>query len=78
MGELFGADRTLITKHLRKIFKVNELEEDSVCINFAHTTQDGKNYHTNFYRLEAILAVGYRVNSTPLICNSGILSWINF
>lgn len=63
MGELFGVDRTVITKHLKKIFEVNELEEDSVCANFAHTAQDGKNYHTNFYRLEAILAVGYRVNS---------------
>jgi hypothetical protein len=63
LGELFGVDRTVITKHLKKIFEVNELEEHSVCANFAHTAQDGKNYQTNFYRLEAILAVGYRVNS---------------
>lgn len=39
------------------------MKEDSVCAIFAHTAEDGKNYETKFYRLEAVLAVGYRVNS---------------
>lgn len=61
---LFGVDRSVITKHLKNIFETLELEENSVCAIFAHTAEDGKNYDTKFYRLEAILAVGYRVNST--------------
>ena len=61
---LFGVDRSVITKHLKNIFETLELEENSVCAIFAHTAEDGKNYDTRFYRLEAILAVGYRVNST--------------
>lgn len=63
MGELFGVERSVITKHLKNIFITNELIQDAVCANFAHTASDGKNYSTQFYRLEAILAVGYRVNS---------------
>lgn len=61
---LFGVDRSVITKHLKNIFETLELDENSVCAIFAHTAEDGKNYDTKFYRLEAILAVGYRVNST--------------
>ena len=64
MSELFGVDRSVVTKHLKNIFSTNELNQDSVCANFAHTALDGKNYMTQFYRLEAILAVGYRVNSS--------------
>jgi hypothetical protein len=60
---LFGVDRTVVTKHLKKIFVAKELDENSVCAIFAHTADDGKSYETKFYRLEAILAVGYRVNS---------------
>ncbi|MFN5309509.1 MAG: virulence RhuM family protein [Candidatus Kapaibacterium sp.] len=63
MAELFGVDRSVITKHLQNIFTTNELVEDSVCANFAHTAEDGKTYQTNFYNLDAIIAVGYRVNS---------------
>ncbi len=63
MAELFGVDRTVVTKHLKNIFETHELIVDSVCAIFAHTASDGKNYETKFYRLEAILAVGYRVNS---------------
>lgn len=63
MAELFIAERSVITKHLKNIFATNELDEHSVCAKIAHTAADGKNYTTNFYRLEAILAVGYRVNS---------------
>lgn len=63
MALLFGVDRTVITKHIKHIFESGELDEPSVCAIFAHTADDGKNYQTQFYRLEAILAVGYRVNS---------------
>lgn len=63
IAELFGVDRSVVTKHLKNIFLDNELQKDSVCANFAHTAQDGKNYQTKFYCLEAIIAVGYRVNS---------------
>jgi hypothetical protein len=63
LAELFGVDRSVITKHLRNIFKEGELSEDSVCANIAHTATDGKNYQTRYYNLDAIIAVGYRVNS---------------
>jgi len=63
MAELFGVDRSVITKHLRNIFQSGELDEMSVCANFAHTAKDGKTYQTKFYNLDAIIAVGYRVNS---------------
>lgn len=63
MAELFNVDRSVITKHLGNIFKEGELEEGSVCANFAHTAEDGKTYKTNFYNLDAIISVGYRVNS---------------
>lgn len=64
MGELFGVDRSVITKHLKNVFVTKEIDENSVSANIAHTAADGKKYETKFYRLEAILAVGYRVNST--------------
>jgi len=63
MAELFDVDRTVVTKHLGNIFLENELQEDAVCAKFAHTAEDGKEYRTKFYSLEAIIAVGYRVNS---------------
>jgi len=63
MAELFTVDRTVVTKHLKNIFVDQELNEDSVCAKFAHTAEDGKTYQTTFYSLEAIIAVGYRVNS---------------
>jgi hypothetical protein len=63
IAELFNVDRSVVTKHLKNIFSDNELHIDSVCANFAHTAEDGKKYRTNFYSLEAIIAVGYRVNS---------------
>lgn len=59
MAELFGVDRTVITKHLQNIFSTDELNEISVCANFAHTAEDGKTYQTKFYNLDAIIAVGY-------------------
>jgi hypothetical protein len=63
MAGLFGVDRSVITKHLKNIFLKAELLENSVCAKFAHTAIDGKVYSTQFYRLDAVLAVGYRVNS---------------
>lgn len=63
IADLFGVDRSVITKHLRNIFLSNELSEDSVRAKIAHTASDGKNYKTQFYNLDAIISVGYRVNS---------------
>ena len=63
MAELFDIDRTVITKHLKNIFLDRELEENAVRATFAHTATDGKIYDTNFYNLDAIISVGYRVNS---------------
>lgn len=63
IAELFWVDRTVITKHLQNIFETWELKENSVSANFAHTAQDSKTYQTKFYNLDAIIAVGYRVNS---------------
>lgn len=63
MAQLFGVDRTVISRHLKNIFASTELQQDSVCANFAHTAGDGKTYHTQFYNLDAIISVGYRVNS---------------
>ncbi len=63
IGELFEVDRSVVTKHLKNVFKENELDENSVCANFAQTADDGKTYNYKFYSLSAIIAVGYRVNS---------------
>ena len=63
MAELFQVDRSVITKHLKNIFDDKELDKKSVCAKFAHTGTDGKNYQTQYYNLDAIIAVGYRVNS---------------
>ena len=60
---LFDVDRSVITKHLSNIFSIGELDENSVCAIFAHTAEDNKNYNTKFYNLDAIISVGYRVNS---------------
>lgn len=54
IAELFGVDRSVVTKHLKNIFESGELEEDSVCANFAHTADDGKTYQTKFYNLDAV------------------------
>ena len=64
IADLFGVDRTVVTKHLKNIFESNELNQNSVSAKIAHTAGDGKNYKTQFYNLDAIISVGYRVNST--------------
>lgn len=63
IAELFGTGRQAITKHLKNIFNSAELDEDSVCSILELTASDGKVYKTKVYNLDAILSVGYRVNS---------------
>ena len=60
---LFGVKRPAITKHIRNIFAIQELEELAVCSILERTASDGKTYMTQFYNLDMILSVGYRVNS---------------
>lgn len=63
IAELFGVKVPAISKHLTNIFETSELEENSVISILETTASDGKNYKTRFYNLDAIIAVGYRVNS---------------
>ena len=63
MSELFGCSSDNISLHLKNIFSEGELIKDSVTEKFSATASDGKNYLTQFYNLDAIIAVGYRVNS---------------
>lgn len=63
IAKLFDKGRSTITEHLTEIFASNELTEDSVCRKFRLTASDGKTYNTKFYNLDAIISVGYRVNS---------------
>ena len=63
MAELFDVQRPAITKHLLNIFEDKELEKNSVCSKMEHTANDGKKYQTEYYNLDAIISVGYRVNS---------------
>ena len=64
MAQLFDCSTDNIGLHLKNIFKSGELQEDSVTEKFSATASDGKNYLTKFYNLDAIISVGYRVNST--------------
>jgi len=69
MAELFQRDRTVISKHIKNIFQEGELDENMVCAKFAHTTKHGaienktQTSNTNFYNLDVIISVGYRVKS---------------
>lgn len=63
MAELFGRDKSVISRHLRNVFKDEELERSAVVANFATTAADGKTYQVDHYNLDAILSVEYRVNS---------------
>ena len=63
MAELFDKDRRTITRHIQNIYKDGELEEFSVCSFFEHTAEDGKKYNVQYYNLDMIISVGYRVNS---------------
>ena len=64
MAQLFDCSTDNIGLHLKNIFKSGELQEDSVTEKYSATASDGKNYLTKFYNLDAIISVGYRVNST--------------
>ena len=63
MAELFAVDVRTISEHLKNIFASGELTEESVIRKFRNTAADGKTYQTQFYNLDAIISVGYRVNS---------------
>ena len=63
MAELFGRDRSVIGKHVRTIFKEGELQKESVWAKFAYTASDGKTYQVDYYNLDVIISVGYRVKS---------------
>ena len=63
MAELFQRDKSTISRHIRNIFDEGELTRDSVVANFATTATDGKTYHVDYYNLDVIISVGYRVKS---------------
>lgn len=63
MAELFQRDHSVIGKHVRNIFKEGELEKESVWAKFAYTASDGKVYNVDYYNLDVIISVGYRVKS---------------
>lgn len=68
MAELFGCSSDNISLHLKNIFSERELQKDSVTEKFSATAKDGKRYLTQFYSLDAIISVGYRVNSKRATC----------
>ena len=63
MAELFGRERSVIAKHIRNAFKERELIPESVCAKFAQTAADGKTYQVDYFNLDVIISVGYRVKS---------------
>jgi prophage maintenance system killer protein len=63
MAKLFGRDNSVISRHLRNVFASRELERKSVVAKNATTAADGKTYHVDYFNLDAIISVGYRVNS---------------
>jgi hypothetical protein len=67
IADIFTIERSVVTKHIRNIFKDQELDEKAVCAKFAHTAEDGKTYQVQFYNLDIVLAIGYRANSAKAI-----------
>lgn len=63
MADLFQRDRSVIGKHVRNVFKEGELVKESVWAKFAYTAADGKDYNVDYYNLDVIISVGYRVKS---------------
>src|SRR5680860_190364 len=61
--ELFQKSKATISEHIKNVFNEGELNETSVVRNFRTTASDGKNYDTNYYNLDVIISVGYRVKS---------------
>ena len=64
LAELFGRDKSVVSRHLKNIFATRELEREAVVAKNATTASDGKTYLVEYYNLDAIISVGYRVNST--------------
>lgn len=64
MAALFGVDKSGISRHLKNIFEGGELTKEAVVAKFATTADDGKTYQVDYYNLDAIISVGYRVNSS--------------
>ena len=67
LGELYNTSKQDISYHLSNIFKELELEQNSVVKNYLTTASDGKKYKTNYYNLDAVISVGYRVNTDRAI-----------
>ncbi len=63
IADLFGRDKSVISRHIKNIFRSGELEKNSVIAKIATTASDGKTYQVNYYNLDIILSVGYRVDS---------------
>ncbi len=63
MATLFGRERSVVSKHIRNVFADGELQREAVCAKFAHTAADGKTYQVEYYNLDVIISVGYRVKS---------------
>jgi len=63
MAELFERDKSTISRHIKNIFDENELDKNSVVANYATTAADGKTYQVDYYNLDVIISVGYRVKS---------------
>ena len=74
MSVLYDVDVRTISYHVNKIFKDSELQKDSVIQKYWITAEDGKNYHTNHYSLEMIIAVGFKVNSERAV---QFRKWVN-
>ncbi len=70
ISTLFDKGRSTITEHLKNIFQTGELDEKAACRDFRHTARDDKDYKTRYYSLDAIIAVGFRVNSARALFSS--------
>ena len=69
MADLFQRDKSTISRHIKNIFEEGELTREAVVANFATTATDGKTYHVDYYNLDVIISVGYRVKSQRgLLC----------
>ena len=61
ISELFDRDKSVISRHINNVFKENELRRNSVVANFATTASDGKKYNVDYFNLDVIISVGYRI-----------------
>lgn len=61
VAELFGRDKSVVSRHVNNVFREGELARDSVVANFATTAADGKTYQVDYFNLDVIISVGYRV-----------------